>query len=377
MTSPPGLRIVASLIGLIGALIPMSVFAQAEGILDVKCNVDGAVVFVDGELLGQAPIVEIIPAGPHKIEVQREAFATHRESINLPADATVEVIATLQRVLPGLEVETDVATARILLDGKEIGQGSAILDPATPGPHTLVVEGGEFGSYEGTIDLPEARMTPVRVKLRGSLGTLNVTTTPEGASVAVDGRSYGQTPTTIDPIQPGARGVRITLEGHSEVIQSVQIEQGMPTTVDVSLVPEGGLLEIKPSPRDATVYVNGVQLGIGRQVVGPLKPGTYSIRATYPGHADFVQPAIVDANGKTKVTARLQSFNLSGAVAAQGAVKPVHQRPGFWAGIGGGAAAVAAGIIITAVAVNQPTDPGPTVVPGTEPPPTTYTWALP
>ena len=60
MTSPTGLRIVAPLIGLIGVLIPQLVFAQAEGILDVKCNVDGAVVFVDGELLGEAPIVEII-----------------------------------------------------------------------------------------------------------------------------------------------------------------------------------------------------------------------------------------------------------------------------------------------------------------------------
>ncbi|MCP4868158.1 MAG: PEGA domain-containing protein [Proteobacteria bacterium] len=364
------------MIGLIGVLIPQLVFAQAEGILDVKCNVDGAVVFVDGELLGEAPIVEIIAAGPHKIEVQREAFATHKESINLPADATVEVIATLQRVLPGLEVETDVATARILLDGEEIGQGSTILDPVEPGSHTLVVEGGEFGRYEGKIELPEVRMTPVRVMLRGSLGTLTVNTTPEGASVAVDGRSYGQTPATIDPIQPGQRGVRITKDGHSEVIQSVQIEEGVPTAIDVTLVPEGGMLEIKPSPRDAMVYVNGVQLGEGKQVLGPLKPGTYSIRATYPGHADFVQPAVVDASGKTRVAARLQSFNLSGGV-AQATTKPVHQRPGFWAGIGGGAAAVAAGIIITAVAVNQTTDPGPTIIPGTDPPSTTYTWALP
>ncbi len=371
------LRFAAIALGLIVASLPLSALAQGEGILDVKCNVDGAVVFVDGNLLGEAPIVEIIAAGTHVIEVQREAFAVHRETIELPADATVEVIASLQRIKPGLEVETDVESARILLDGQEIGVGSAVVDPVEPGAHTLVVEGGEFGRYEGTVDLPSARMTPVRVKLRGSLGSLKVTTQPDGAAVTVDGRNYGTTPAVVEPVQPGSHGIRITKDGMSEILQTVVVEPGQETTIDAVLLAEGGLLDVRPTPRDAVVYVNGVELGIGRQVVGPLKPGTYSIRATYPGHADYVQPAVVDAGRRTRVTARLQSFNFSGAVASSAGTKPVHQRPGFWAGVGGGAAAVAAAVIVTAVVVNQPDDPGPTIIPGTDPPPATYTWSLP
>jgi len=379
VNSPSGLRFaVGAAFSLLVALsLPASALAQDEGILDVKCNVDGAIVFMDGEILGEAPIIEIIPAGRHKIEVQRAAYATHMEAITLPADATVEVVATLRRVLPGLEVETDVATARIFLDGEQIGTGTAVVDPVPEGRHILVVEGGDFGRYEGDVDLPNARMTPVRVKLRGSLGTLAVTTTPPGATVTVDGRNYGSTPATVDPIQPGHHGIRITMPGMSEVLQSVEVEQGSSASLEATLLPEGGTLDIKPTPRDAVIYVNGVELGVGRQVLGPLKPGTYSIRATYPGHADFVQPAVVDADRKTNVAARLQSFNYSGAVAGASTLKPVHQRPGFWAGIGGGAAAVAAGIIVTAVVVNQPDDPGPTTIPGTDPPSTTYTWALP
>jgi hypothetical protein len=371
------LRLWASAIGLAALLVPVAAFAQAEGILDVKCNVDGAVVFIDGELLGEAPVIEIIAAGKHTIEVQRDAYASHTETITLKADATVTVVATLQRVKPGLTVTTDVTSARILLDGVEIGVGSALIEPLEPGTHTLVVEGGDFGRYEGKIELRPARMTPVEVKLRGSIGTLRVTTTPEGVTVTIDGRTYGQTPALIDPIQPGGHGVRLSKAGMSDVLQSVSVTAGQTVSIEATLVPEGGMLDVRPSPRDATVYVNGIELGTGRQVLGPLKPGTYSIRATSPGHADYVQPAVVQADRRTRVNARLQSFGYGGTVATGAAPRPVVERPGFWAGVGGGAAAVAAGIIVTAIVVNQPDDPGPTIVPGTDPPPTTYTWALP
>ena len=114
------------------AAAPAAALAQDEGILEVKCNVDGATVFVDGELLGEAPVTEIIPAGTHVIRVERPAYATHEETVDLPADAAVEVIATMQRVLPGLSIEVDVASAKVFLDGKEVGVGSVVGAPRRP-----------------------------------------------------------------------------------------------------------------------------------------------------------------------------------------------------------------------------------------------------
>lgn len=361
-------------------LAPGLATAQEDGILDVKCNVDGAAVFVDGELLGEAPILEIIPAGRHTIQVVREAYEVHEQTIELLPDTTVEVVATLRRVLPGIAVEVDVQTAKVFLDGEEVGVGSVVVDPISAGEHTLVVDGGEFGRYEGKINVPAARLTPVQVKLRGSLGSLAVNSEPEGAHVLLDGRDYGLTPATIDPVTPGSHSVRLSRDGYSDVLQAVVVDPGKAASVDVSLVAEGGMLEIKPNPRDALVFVNGVEIGVGRQVVGPVKPGMYSVRATASGHTDFIQPAQVEAGGKTRVAARLQGFDYQGPAGGNNggptAAVPVHQRPAFWAGIGGGAAAIAAGVIIAAaVSANQ--GPGPTVVPATEPPDVTYTWSLP
>ena len=372
-------RILPLVVLLAALCAPSLAAAQEDGILDVKCNIEGAAVFVDGDLLGEAPILEIIPAGRHTIQVGREAYEVHEQTIDLLPDTTVEVVATLRRVLPGLSIEVDVQTARVSLDGKEVGVGNVVVDPTPPGAHSLVVDGGEFGRYEGTINVPANRMTPVQVKLRGSLGSLAVHSDPEGAHVLLDGKDYGLTPAMIDPVTPGSHSVRLSKEGYSDVLQAVVVEPGKSAALDTALVAEGGLLEIKPSPKIATVYVNGVEIGVGRQVVGPVKPGMYSIRATASGHTDFIQPAQVESGGRTRVAARLQGFDYQGPAGGNGGQVtgvPVHERPAFWVAIGGGAAAVAAGVIIAAVVANQ--DPGgPTILPGTEAPDATYTWTLP
>lgn len=358
---------------------PGTASAQEDGIIDVKCNIAGAAVFVDGDLLGEAPILDIIPAGRHVIQVVREAYEVHEQTIDLLPDTTVEVIATLRRILPGIAVEVDVDSARVFLDGEEVGIGSVVVDPTTPGEHALVVDGGEFGRYEGTINVPQGRLTPVRVKLRGSLGNLAVNSDPEGAHILLDGKDYGLTPAKIDPVAPGSHSIWLSKDGYSDVLQAVVVEPGQGASVDATLVTAGGVLEIKPSPRDALVFVNGVEVGTGRQVLGPVKPGMYSIRATASGHTDFIQPAQVDAGSKTRIAARLQAFGYQGPSGDGGGPvvsKPAHERPGFWVAIGGGAAAVAAGVIIAAVASADP-DPGPIHVPGTEPPDVTYTWTLP
>ena len=372
------LRIFPVLALLATLLAPGAAAAQEDGILDVKCNVDGAAVFVDGDLLGEAPILEIIPAGRHTIQVVREAYEVHEQVIDLLPDTTVEVVATLRRILPGIAIEVDVDTAKVFLDGKEVGAGSVVVDPTTLGEHTLVVDGGDFGRYEGPITISAVEVKRVEVKLRGSLGTLAVNSEPEGAHVLLDGKDYGLTPTVIDPVAPGSHSIRLSMDGYSDVLQAVVVEPGKAAAVDASLVTEGGMPEVKPNPRDAVVYVNGVEIGVGRQLLGPVKPGMYSIRATASGHTDFIQPVQVEAGGKARVAARLQSFGYDGPSGGKGgqvAGKPVHQRPGFWVGIGGGAAAIAAGVIIAAAVASQPPDP--TIIPATPAPDVTHTWSLP
>lgn len=361
-------------------LMSIPALAAEEGILDVKANVQGALVFIDGELVGEAPFLELVSAGSHTIRVERDAFAPFEEVHVIAADQTLEISVKLVRSAPGLEVRVDVDDATVFLDGQQVGKGRlVVVDPVAAGTHELRVTTPEYDDWSGKVTLKPGTLTPVEVSLRGSLGMLIVEAEPP-ARVLLDGRDYGTTPVTIDPVQPGAHGLKLTADGLSTVLQAVVIEPGKTANVAVTMIEEGGTLEVKPNVGGARVFVNGVEVGTGKVELGPLKPGIYSLRVTAAGHADFLQPAEVAADKSVSVAARLEAFDYDGGRLAGGPPVPVHKHPGFWVGIGAGAAAIAGAVIAGVVVSQQDTGGGdpPQPRPGVDPPAgATVVYSLP
>lgn len=352
---------------LVAALLPGTAFAQATGILDVQANVPDAFVLLDGEPVGQTPYLEIIEAGSYLLTVTRDGFEDYSEDIVLKADTSLEVRAELVRIEPGLEVTVDVDGATVFLDGEQIGTGRrVVMDPAPRGRHELTVESEAYGTWNAQVTLNPGLVTPVQVNLRGSLGSVAVVTNPEGASVRLDGSDKGTTPLTIEPVEPGSHGLRIEAEDRSTVLRQVVVDAGKTVDVEVDLVEEAGSLEVKPSLAEAAVFVNGVEIGVGKQSLENLKPGTYSVRVTAADHTDFIQSVVVEENKKASVVAKLESFEfnggrnnrLAGGPPTNRDGTPVTKRPGFWAAIGGGVgAAVAVGVIAGVAAANNSGEP--------------------
>jgi hypothetical protein len=143
----------------------------------------------------------------------------------------------------------------------------------------------------------------------------------------------------------------------------------------------GGNLYIQIRPAAARVFLNGVLLGEGSQRLANVVPGSYSVRATAPGHMDFLQSADVTVGKTTRLKARMRSFEMAAVGAPQPhplglSAVPVHKRPAFWVGISAGGAAALVAIIAGAVQLAGE-DPGSEPVPGTPAPAATYTFALP
>ncbi len=361
-------------------VLPSLVYAVEEGVLEVRANADGAVVYLDGQLRGPAPLVEVVPAGYHDVRVTHPSFSQMERRVLVDADTSVSVSAELVRVRPGLSIRVDVAGARVFLDGEQIGVGDVILDPVGTGRHRLVVETDEFGRYETQLMLADRTMTPVAVNIRASQGALVVHSDPPGGRVILDGKDSGPAPVTIGPLRPGSHSLKLVTEGRATVFRQVTVEAGAETQVDVAPPEEGAHLDIRVRPAEARVFLDGVFLGEGNQRVANVAPGTYSVRATSLGHMDFLQSVELAPSKTTRLQARMRSFEggVVGAPVALGAVPPgapIHTRPAFWVSVSAGGAAVLVAII--AGAVEAAADADPAVVPGTPAPSATYTFALP
>lgn len=371
------MRLLAVLATALLGLAPLGVaHAQQTAILDVSANVDGALVYLDGALLGVAPLSELIAPGRHTLRIERPGHEPFEQPIAVGVDGLAEIKAQLIRNAPGIVVHTGVEDARVLVDGVQVGVGDqVILDPAALGRHHVVAESDAHGSREIDVVLRDPKLEQVDLPLVTPKGTLVVQSEPSGAHVFVDGVDRGLTPLTLGEMDVGGVGVRVELEGYSGLLQATSVVAGKSVTVVAALSREGGTLEVRPTVRTAKVLVNGVDVGVGKQVVGPLRPGMYSVRVSAPGYADFVGPVDIEPNVKAVVQARLESFD-GGRVATRTGV-PVTKRPGFWVGVGAGAAAVVGGVVAAvAIANADPGDPGDPVV-GVAPPASTYRFVLP
>jgi hypothetical protein len=277
-------------------------------------------------------------------------------------------------------VRVDVSDAVVLVDGKEVGRGARVLvDPISSGTHLVEVKSSSFGEWAGRVTLKDGRVTPVKVSLRGSLGGIAVSSTPPGALVTLDGSEAGVTPINIDPVKPGSHGLHITMDGHADFFQAVVVDPGKTVEVKASLGTESGSLDIKPNVGDARVYVNGVEVGRGRNEIRSAAPGMYSVRVSAPDHTDFLKTIQVEEGKKTTVQAKLEAFDFgdSSRFAAPRPGGDVVTKPGFWAALGGGIGAGVAIAVIAGVAANSPqSEPGLPPVTVT-PPDTDVAFTLP
>jgi PEGA domain/Tetratricopeptide repeat len=147
--------------------------------IDVRANVPGATVLVDGAAIGASPLastVSVLP-GPHEVQAKRLGYRPATRQIEVGEGSTGEV---------RLELEEDPAEVRdqggdlrlsisenspvIIVDGK-LEPGVAPSIRLSPGPHRIRVERAGFFAVERDVDVPARGNLAVQVDLEPTAET--------------------------------------------------------------------------------------------------------------------------------------------------------------------------------------------------------------
>jgi hypothetical protein len=334
-------------------LVGLARAEDASAILKVKSSAPGAEVYVDGALVGQAPLTKYMPPGTHQLRVVADFNDPFVRRITLEADRTLEVNATLVKGAGTIEF-TGPAGAHVFTG--DVDRGPVPIRLPSPGVGKLPwrVTAPGFEAAEGVLDVVAGRNHLVDVKLESSRGVFAVTSEPAGAAVRLDGKDVGVTPLRLAGVEPGVHGVELALDGHARVLRSVDTTAGTRGEVAAKLAKGGASLALTTGSDAAQVFVNDAPVGIGATVrVDALERGRATIRVVYADRV--VKDAItVPASGSL-------ALRVSGDSVVER--KKLTEQWGFWAAVGGG---VAAGGTVAAVVANanQPEPPpsGDTVV---------------
>jgi len=132
-----------------------------------------------------------------------------------------------------LIVESIPTGATIILDGSP----ARLVTPATleidTGNHELRLELAGYQDYVETFNVDDGDTYSVTAVMAVSINTtLNIDTTPTGASIYIDGAYTGYfTPVTFTDILPGYHYIRIYKPGYNEIVHYINLVENVPYTI--------------------------------------------------------------------------------------------------------------------------------------------------
>lgn len=205
-----------------------------RGGLLIKSTPPGAEVWIDGvKEKGVTPLtVTKLTADAHLLVV-RKGKSQHQAMVQVKPDEFTTVTAALRQAGGRVSVITSPPEAKVLLDGKEVGQTPTIIRGISFGSHVLEIRKSGFVTERKTVKVAAMTEQSVELKLRQA-GTVMVMSDPAGSTVFVDGQRVGETPFTGD-VAPGNHSIRLEHRGRKPSTRSVVVVAGRKQGVSVSL----------------------------------------------------------------------------------------------------------------------------------------------
>ncbi len=226
-------------------------------------TVSGAVVTIDGKVIGQSPLTEArVPAGSRTLRLEAPLYKPRQEVVEVAGEDRLQTLSFgLEPNWADVRFTTAPPNAWVLVAEARLGR-SPLTARVEAGVHQVKFRRAGYKPASVSIRVVAGQPLEVpAVALEKVEGRLFVSSRPPGANVTVDDRFYGQTP--LDITLPPDRDyvVRISEPGYKTAKHRVRVESGAKASLAADLAPRRGRVRFRVSPPDARLLVNGQPYG--------------------------------------------------------------------------------------------------------------------
>lgn len=291
--------------------------AAHAGEVVVTAAVGNVVVVIDGAVAGAAPLSRELAPGRHELAFRASDFGANlfTQTIEVPAEGDVDVavdlgqmtasvrarpaatgaggpsavvaptVAAPARPSADLYVATSEPGARIFIDGQAVeARSPTLVSGVTVGKHTVEAR---TDCARGKVDIKTEAQTIARaeIALTTGNGALLVSSEPAAAQVILDGKPVGVTPITLKDVSCGEHDIELRVLGYHPSTQSLRVPAFEVTSVKVAMEKERfGTLVVAPSPFEASISLDGVDLGAGPRTFEKVAAGEHTLRVALEGY---------------------------------------------------------------------------------------------
>ena len=229
--------------------------ALTTGTVHATSTPAGATVAIDGSGSFVTPFDSPpLKPGTHSFSVSKVGYTTVQRKLDVVAGKAANLDVSLTASGGVLDLQSDPPGAAIVVDGKPTNRFTPAKLGLPQGEHVIrfLLEGykdevspvlvTEGQSVSLSPKLVPAKASKLKRLFGGGspedVGTLDVTTHPDGAYVTLNNAAVGQTTPAKVSVKPGTYELAIILPGYKTVHRSVHVERGKTLGVDEVLEKE-------------------------------------------------------------------------------------------------------------------------------------------
>jgi hypothetical protein len=259
------------------------------GSISVSSSPSGASIYIDGSYQGTSPkTLTGIPAGSHTITLKLTGYQDWSQNVNVVTGQTSEISVPLDEIPGSISVSSSPTGASIYLDGTYKGNTSTTLTNIASGSHTITLKLTGYqdcsqrvnviAGQKNDIFCPLAIAEPPKVPETVSM---DVSSSPSGASIYLDGSYQGITPKTLTDITAGSHNITLKLSGYKDWFQSFDLSAGKKLNITPLLLPvqeeQTPLPPAQPPQQFSSIIYIAIIMAIGVLIIiwwrnKPVKP---------------------------------------------------------------------------------------------------------
>ncbi|MEA2034821.1 MAG: PEGA domain-containing protein [Euryarchaeota archaeon] len=225
-----------------------------DGTISVTTTPNGAHIYIDGTYMGESPkVIGGISRGSHHVELEKAGYNDWTGRVTVSSGQVTYIdqrlVKNTQPTTGSVAVTSSPSWAYVYLDNVYQGQttpgGSYVINNVVAGTHTLRLTLSGYSDSETSVTVNSGQRSVVSSVLTpggshpapGAHGSIDVTSSPTGATVYVNNVNKGITPVTVSDLGTGSYTVLLQLNGYQDWSTTATVSSGGVSSVSATLSP--------------------------------------------------------------------------------------------------------------------------------------------
>ena len=275
------------------------------GWIILESEPSGASVYINNEFVGNTPLNNYKQSyGTYQYRLESPNYHPATGTIELNAGKFEQRIA-LKPAFGSISVKSNVAGAKILLDGKPTGKNSpATLTEIPSGSHTITLQMDKYAPRQQEVIVEDGQTASVSMSLDARFARITINSL-DGAEIYSNGKLLGKGRIS-EGMMEGYYDLEARLNHHKSVTKQIQVVAGQSQEITLNPVPKYGSLDIVSTPHDATIIIDGKEVGRTPYTIDKLLEGEHTVTISKEGYSVFKKVVNISENNTETVSATME-----------------------------------------------------------------------